>query len=82
MAKCRNKSYCPFKDSDNNECMSKLPCSCKPMRNVDRIRAMSDEELAEFLSEVKYDGIYHHEGQKYPMQAAAWEEWLQVENEE
>lgn len=51
----------------------------KPMTNADRIRSMTDEELAEFLSEVKYDGIYFSEGQEYPMKSEAWKEWLQAE---
>ena len=54
----------------------------EPMTNIDRIQNMSVEEMADFLSEVKYDGIYHREGQEYPMQKAVWEEWLQAESEE
>ncbi len=82
MAKCKNKSFCPFKDRDTNECYAKLPCSSKTMTNYGRIQNMSIEELADFLSTVKYDGIYYHEGQEYPMQAAVWEDWLQAESEE
>ena len=50
--------------------------------NADRIRAMSDEELAEFLSEVKADGIYYKEGMEYPIISEVWKEWLQSEAEE
>ena len=51
------------------------------MTNFSKIHEMNIKELADFLSEVKYDGIYHHEGQEYPMQKAVWEEWLQAESE-
>lgn len=54
----------------------------EPKTNADRIRNMSDEELAEFLSEVKYDGIYFAEAQEYPMKSEVWEEWLQAEVKE
>lgn len=50
--------------------------------NADRIRSMSDEELAEFLSEVKADGIYYKEGMEYPIISEVWKEWLQSEVEE
>ena len=36
------------------DCLSEYAGSTKPMTNADRIRAMSDEELAEFLSEEQY----------------------------
>lgn len=54
----------------------------KPQTNADRIRAMSDEELAEML--VRYDGVYDvyrtdSEGAHYDWVAAVEEEleWLQ-----
>ena len=53
----------------------------KPQTNGDRIRNMTDEELAGFLSSVKYDGIYYREEQRYPMQSVVWEEWLRAESE-
>lgn len=52
-----------------------------PRTNGDRIRNMTDEELADFLSSVKYDGIYYREEQRYPMQSVVWKEWLQSESE-
>ena len=41
---------------------------CKPMTNADRIRAMSDEELAELLEEMTYDSMEHR--------AEYWLRWL------
>jgi ribosomal protein L29 len=40
----------------------------KPKNNADRIRAMSDEELAELLEEMTYDSMEHR--------AEYWLKWL------
>lgn len=38
-------------------CFGEDMCRCRePMANADRIRAMSDEELAEFLTDLADDG--------------------------
>ena len=49
--------------------------------NSDRIRNMSDEELAEFLCKVKSD--YQWIEHEFPSEDehSAWEEWLQSEAE-
>ena len=50
---CQNENYC----YDGNHqltrdgCADNGWCAYSPMTNADRIRAMSDEELAEFISE-------------------------------
>lgn len=51
------------------------------MTNADRIRAMSDEELAEFLCKVKSD--YQWLEHEFPSEEehGEWEEWLQAEAE-
>ena len=53
-----------------------------PRTNGDRIRNMTDEELAFFLCKVKED--YQWVDHRYPSEDAAgdWEEWLQKESEE
>ena len=50
--------------------------------NADRIRSMSDEELAEFLCKVKSD--YQWADHEFPSEeeCGEWEEWLQSEVEE
>lgn len=50
--------------------------------NADRIRAMSDEELAEFLCKVKSD--YQWADSEFPSEeeCGEWVEWLQSEVEE
>lgn len=47
--------------------------------NADRIRAMSDEELAEFMCKVKAD--YQWTDQEFPREdeCGEWENWLQSE---
>ena len=50
--------------------------------NADRIRSMSDEELAVFLCKVKAD--YQWEDHEFPSEeeCGEWEEWIQLEVEE
>ena len=73
--------------------VKKYPCSkCdsvtndlfepKKQTNADRIRSMSDEELAEFLCKVKSD--YQWLDHEFPSEEECeeWVEWLQSEVEE
>ena len=48
--------------------------------NADRIRSMTDEELAKELSSIKKDGLYRED--EYPVCWEVWEEWLLAESEE
>lgn len=59
---------------------SDLEIDYKPT-NADRIRRMSDEELAEFLCKVKAD--YQWTDQEFPREdeCGEWENWLQEEYE-
>ena len=54
----------------------------KPKTNADRIRGMTDDELAEFLKEVK--GDYQWANPDYPDcdDCGKWLEWLKSESEE
>ena len=62
----------------------------KPPTNADRIRAMSDEELAEWLDSISMD--WYNEGytketsepqmSAYPATASEWLDWLKQEVEE
>lgn len=57
-------------------------CRCDSRQtNADRIRSMSDEELAEFLCKVKSD--YQWMEHEFPSEEehGEWEEWLQSEAE-
>lgn len=51
----------------------------KKKTNADRIRNMTNEELAEFLCKVKSD--YQWENDEFPSEDACgdWEEWLESE---
>ena len=53
----------------------KVPSNWKPLptTNADRIRAMSDEELAVFLEQTQADVAFNNKS-KY---AFEWEKWLQ-----
>ena len=67
--KCSNCANCEYRDDGERlvtdtcaECnwvevgWNKVPSNwkAKPMTNADRIRAMSDEELAEFIRDISY----------------------------
>lgn len=54
---------------------------CRPQTNADRIRSMTDEELAGFLKEVKED--YQWANPDYPdcEDCGEWLNWLQSEAE-
>lgn len=51
----------------------------KPKTNADRIRAMSDEELAEYFAEIGNDAS---NGISYSENPEEWLEWLQQPAEE
>ena len=54
----------------------KPQCQCeKPMTNADRIRNMSDEELAEHFSDLIKDTREY----EYCEEVSDWLEWLQTE---
>ena len=69
----------PYRESEDME------RNCEhyaPMTNADRIRSMTDGELAIFLCKVKAD--YQWVDHEYPNEDACgdWEEWLRAESEE
>lgn len=55
--KCANKNYCAWSESEILNCMNNDYPNFSPMRNADRISAMTDEELAEFISGVEAEAI-------------------------
>lgn len=72
---CENIADCPDLDMERG-------CeNYAPMTNADRIRNMTDEELARFLKEVKED--YQWANPDYPdcEDYGEWLEWLQSEAE-
>lgn len=80
--KMNAKEHLSVMDRDSGVIGAFLRDSKKPKTQADRIRAMSDEELAEFLCKVKAD--YQWASPEYPSEDACgdWEEWLQSEVEE
>ena len=76
MANCtkcanRNNDYCIFA-CENGE-------SFKPITNADRIRSMTDEELAEMLNHAQGDGYLVGIGQRKMSAYGNWLEWLKQE---
>lgn len=71
------KISCNCNSRDNEPCRR---CDSK-QTNADRIRNMSDEELAEFLCKVKSD--YQWMEHEFPSEEehGEWEDWLQSEAE-
>ena len=77
-----------LEDAERQGVLLQLPCKevnrmdkKKPQTNVDRIRSMTDEELAGFLKEVKED--YQWANPDYPdcEDCGEWLNWLQSEEE-
>ena len=75
------KEHLSIMDRDSGVIGAFLRDCKKTKTNADRIRAMSDEELAEFLKDVKAD--YQWTNPDYPSEddSGAWVEWLQSEVE-
>lgn len=74
--------WCP-KINDSPDIEAERECrNYKRMTQGDRIRAMSDEEMAEFLCKVKSD--YQWSDHAFPSEeeCGEWVEWLQSEVEE
>jgi len=73
---------CDLWNKDRN-CAAFCHPNCENIHptNADRIRSMTDEELAEFLDDVLTDGwnAWEYEDLKYPASDASWLEWLQQE---
>ena len=61
------KDYPPYLD---------YPKPRKPITNADRIRAMSDEELAEWIEEIS-----PHTEWTFYLQGGTWLDWLKQEAE-
>lgn len=62
--KCANKNYCAWSESEILNCMNNGYPNFSPMRNADHIRAMTDEQLAEWLCDIagwlpEYEGRMH-----------------------
>lgn len=60
----------------------------RPQTNADRIRAMTDEEMDDFLGEVQWDvanycgGVSQKQDFPVPEHRGAWLDWLKQEAEE
>lgn len=96
MAKCKNCKHlctiCNYKKESFRWCSLIDDCpqedierDCEhyaPMTNADRIRSMTDDELAAFCCKVKAD--YQWAEHEFPDEDACgdWEEWLRSESEE
>ena len=75
------KEHLSIMDRDSDVVGAFLRDCKKTKTNAERIRSMSDEELAEFLKDVKAD--YQWTNPDYPSEddSGAWVEWLQSEVE-
>ena len=69
-----NCKYCKTECGFGGENKKRDCVGYTPMTNADRIRAMTDEELAELLEEMTYDSMEHR--------AEHWLRWLKQPAEE
>lgn len=90
-ASCQNNSryyddivcvMCAWAEEDND----KLPPTnyiYKPQTNADKVRAMTDEELAEFIEHSPYppNATCSEEGCKFDTCVDCWLDWLKQESE-
>ena len=72
----RSGAYCMCtRDSCSDECKTYRRFHPKPKTNADRIRAMTDEELAKYL-----DGVCHDLWQMFVKDSQKmWLDWLREE---
>lgn len=77
----KSSEHLSFADRDMPVIGAFLRDKKKPQTNADRIRSMTDEELAEFLKKVKED--YQWANPDYPdcEDCGEWLNWLQSEAE-
>ena len=87
MAKCKNcinlqNHWCDMVTDSPDENAERECCTYERMTNADKIRSMSNEELAEFLCKVKSD--YQWADHEFPSEEeyGEWVEWLQQEVEQ
>lgn len=77
---CRYEHH-DIQDYPCSKCSHSYIDKYEPKTNADRIRNMSDEELAQFLCRVKSD--YQWMEHEFPSEEehGEWEEWLRSEAE-
>lgn len=74
----KSGAYCTCtRERCSDECRTYRQFRPKPVTNADRIRSMTDEELAHFL-EMKAGRFVSF----YPTQAKSWLDWLRQEAEQ
>ena len=83
--KCTGRN-CPMQIGtvDPAHCLAdECPYVTKPLTNADRIRAMTDEELADVFDHVQGDaflvGIGQRKNSLYPGAGISWLDWLKQE---
>ena len=70
---CVKFDDCPWRSDPDAMCSA---FKQKPMTNADRIRAMTDEELAEWIEEIS-----PHTEWKYYLQGRTWLDWMKEVSE-
>ena len=77
---CANKSDCVDSHAQIIACMSNGYPDYKPQTNADRIRSMSDEELAKYLAWLEdTEACYEWELYGDKDRINEWHEWLKEE---
>ena len=81
---CTDDLHCTKYTDDNYESWCVLgPCKDEKPSNADRIRAMTDAELAEWINHMQADaynrGMLEDWIVRYPNNYSAWLDWLRQE---
>ncbi len=75
---CTEDLHCTkYTDNDHESWCVLGPCTAETPSNADRIRSMSDEELAEFLQDVAMQG-----GIELGGRLTTWLDWMKEEAKE
>ena len=72
---CTEDGYCKkYSDDEVTSWCVQSPCKDEKPSNADRIRAMSDEELADWIETIAPSGTY-----QFWLNGKTWLQWLKQE---
>lgn len=76
---CTEDGYCKkYSDEEVTSWCVQSPCKDEKPSNADRIRAMTDEELAEWFIKIQNDHVFAPD---FPTMKNSWLDWLKREVE-
>ena len=74
--KCKRKDWCDSHSMEYDSCVMGGFSDYLPLTNADKLRAMTDEELADWIHQVQDEDAYRKENFLPPLSAKWWLDWL------